>query len=322
MGQADRLYDLLDLLRSRRDGVGIRQMCDELECSVPTVKRAIAKLRSDFGAPVRYDAGCNGYVIDRDDSVQLPGLWFNISELHSLLIIHELLEQLEPGLLKTELTPMRQRVECLLKGRDMQTGDLVRRIKFVGVGVRPCCPLHFKVVARATMERRQLRLRYLSREKNRLSRRTVSPQRMLYYRGNWYLAVWCHTRKGLRILALDRIKELVPLDKPCQEIADEVLDTHLGESFGIFSGTARYQAVLRFTAERARWVAEETWHPNQQGRWLENGEYELTLPYSDARELVLEILKYGPDVEVLAPDELRQEVQRRLTATLALYRAE
>jgi len=313
------MYDLLDLLRSRRHGVSIGQVCHELECSIPTAKRAIAKLRTEFGAPVRYDARLNGYVLATDESVQIPGLWFNVSELHSLLIIHELLDQLEPGLLKVELTPMRQRVERLLAGRDMETGDLVRRIRFIGVGVRPCCPLHFKVVARATMERRRIKLRYLSRDSNRLSRRTVSPQRMLYYRGNWYLAAWCHTRKGLRILALDRIQELWPLDATCLEIADDVLDIHLGESFGIFSGEARHRAVLHFTAERARWVAEETWHPRQQSRWLDDGGYELILPYSDPRELVLEIMKYGPDVKVIAPPVLRREVQRRLAATLALY---
>ena len=43
-----------------------------------------------------------------------------------------------------------------------------------------------------------------------------------------------------------------------------------------------------FTAERARWVADERWHPQQEGRWLEDGRYELRIPYREARELVMD----------------------------------
>lgn len=80
-----------------------------------------------------------------------------------------------------------------------------------------------------------------------------------------------------------------------------------------------HTAVLRFTAERARWVASEEWHPEQQGRFLPDGRYELSLPYGDARELIMDILKYGPDVEVVAPDSLRAAVAVRLRAAHRIY---
>lgn len=54
---------------------------------------------------------------------------------------------------------------------------------------------------------------------------------------------------------------------------------------------AKYQAVLRFIPERARWVADEHWYPQQQSRMLEAGGYELRVHYSDSRELVMDILK-------------------------------
>lgn len=56
--------------------------------------------------------------------------------------------------------------------------------------------------------------------------------------------------------------------------------------------------MLRFTAERARCVADERWHPRQTGSFLDDGRYELQVPYSDLRELVMDILRHGPDVEV------------------------
>jgi hypothetical protein len=32
--------------------------------------------------------------------------------------------------------------------------------------------------------------------------------------------------------------------------------------------------------------ADEQWHPQQAGRFLEDGRYELKVPYSDPRELI------------------------------------
>jgi len=67
---------------------------------------------------------------------------------------------------------------------------------------------------------------------------------------------------------------------------------------------------------RARWVADEQWHPRQTGR----GRYELQVPYSDPCELVMDILKFGADVEVVAPVELRAAVVRQLQVALGQYR--
>jgi proteasome accessory factor C len=78
-------------------------------------------------------------------------------------------------------------------------------------------------------------------------------------------------------------------------------------------------AVLRFTKERARWVAEEVWHPQQEGKRLEDGRYELRIPYRDSRELVMDILRHGPDVVVMEPASLIEEVKRQLKEALERY---
>lgn len=78
-------------------------------------------------------------------------------------------------------------------------------------------------------------------------------------------------------------------------------------------------AKLKFSPHRARWVADEQWHPKQQGSWLEDGSYQLSIPYSNPPELLMDILKYGAEVEVLAPETLRRLVRDQLNKACQLY---
>ena len=109
------------------------------------------------------------------------------------------------------------------------------------------------------------------------------------------------------------------IDHAAQTLLDEELDAHFTIAYGIFAGQPVATAVLRFTAYRARWVADEQWHPQQISRYLEDGRYELRIPYADPHELIMDILKFGPDVEVMAPQALRTAVSERLVAAVGIY---
>ena len=76
---------------------------------------------------------------------------------------------------------------------------------------------------------------------------------------------------------------------------------------------------LRFSAERARWVADERWHPEQSGQFLTDGRYELRIPYREDKELIMDILRHGADVEVVLPGTLRDSITTRLTQALSAY---
>jgi proteasome accessory factor C len=76
-------------------------------------------------------------------------------------------------------------------------------------------------------------------------------------------------------------------------------------------------AVLRFSRERARRVADERWHPQQGGQFLADGRYELRIPYRNHRELVMDILRHGPEIKVVAPDPLRAAVVGQLKDALS-----
>lgn len=137
----------------------------------------------------------------------------------------------------------------------------------------------------------------------------VSPQRLVHYRDNWYLDGWCHLRNGLRSFAVDSIEAAVLLDKPARDVTEKTLDAWVDAGYGIFSGERVAWARLRFSPSRARWVATEAWHPQQRSSVDGEGRYLLELPYADDRELILDILRHGGEVEVLAPPELRRKLR-------------
>ena len=173
--------------------------------------------------------------------------------------------------------------------------------------------------AGAVLERKQLRFRYRARTTNSDSRRTVSPQRLTHYRDNWYLDGWDHDREALRSFAVDRILEPHALDTAATDVGEADLNELLSSSYGIFAGTPKAWATIRFSAHAARWVADEHWHSQQKGEWLPDGRYELQVPYSNSRELLMDVLKYGPDAEIVAPLPLREEMKILLQLALTGY---
>jgi len=131
--------------------------------------------------------------------------------------------------------------------------------------------------------------------------------------------VWDHDREALRSFAVDRIAEAQALDAPARDVPEAELDQTLASSYGIFAGQPKAWATIRFSAHAARWVADEHWHSQQKGEWLGDGRYELQLPYSNSRELLMDVLKYGPDAEVIAPLSLREEMKILLQLAQGTY---
>lgn len=318
MNRAERIYRLHAALRSTRPR-SMAQLIETVGASRATVVRDITYLRDFMRAPIRYDRAANGYRYDpTTPAFELPGMWFNESELFALLATGQLLESVQPGLLGPYIGPLKTRVRRLLEQSGHEAGTVTSRVLLQPFASRPVDDALFGTVSAAVLDGHPLDIEYRGRESETASARRIHPYRLLRYRDNWYLAAWCERAGALRTFSLDRIRCTTPASGPLRTVDQRTLDRHLGASFGIFSGEARAWAVLRFNTERARWVADELWHPDQIGHW-EGGTYELQVPYSDPRELLLDILKYGPEVEVLAPKELRGLVAERLRAAAARY---
>lgn len=320
MDRFDRIYALHRLLSAASLPVPRRRIEEQLEYSRATAKRIIEAMRLFLDAPIEYDTARNGYYYAPSErKYDLPGLWFNADELLALLTAQQLLHDLQPGLLDEHLGPLRRRIERILQAEHLGYGEAGHRVRILGMAKRKTDTIRFATVATALLRRKQLRIAYYGRAQPETTERHLSPQRIVHYRDNWYLDAWCHLRRALRSFSLDRIRAARVEKADAEEIPDAELDVHFAGSYGIFAGPPMHTAVLRFTAERARWVASEEWHPEQHGEFLPDGRYQLSLPYADPRELIMDILKYGPDVEVVAPESLRTAVAGRLVEACGIY---
>ena len=268
-------------------------------------------------APIEWDREAGGYRFVKPDSAapvyKLPGLWFSPRERMSSPRRRgsSLLESLEPTLLGAHLAPLKSRLEALLS-----TGE---RSALVPMGARKHEPKHFELIASAVLNRQRLRLTYWNRTKDVVTERVVSPQRLIHYRENWYLDAWCHLRNDLRSFALDAMRGVEMVAGKVKEVPDKELDEVLASGYGIFSGKKVQWVTLRFTPERARYVAMEEWHPKQRMKYEKNGSYILEVPFSSENELLMDVLRFGADVEVIAPASLRTAVRARAEAIVSTY---
>ncbi|MDP1528084.1 MAG: YafY family protein [Rhodoferax sp.] len=314
MDRTERFYKISELLRANKV-VSFATLLATLGVSRSTLKRDLNYLCERLHNPIAHSRELGGYRLAAPDPAnkhphELPGLWFSPTEIHALLTMQQLLAGLDAGgVLTTHIAPLMERLNALLGPEgNAEVIELRQRVRIIRLAQRSVRPRHFEQVATALAQRMRLHIAYTARGNGSATERDISPLRLVHYRDNWYLDAWCHHRQGLRNFALDAITRLEPLNQAAHEVSAAQLSTTFGPGYGIFSGGAVRWARLRFSAERARWVAQEQWHPEQIGKQESDGSYLLRLPYTDHRELIMDILKHGAHCEVLGPPSLRRVV--------------
>jgi proteasome accessory factor C len=380
MDRFDRIYRLHGLLTNRRIPIPLTEIMDKLECSKATATRCIEELRIYLNAPLDYDRKRGGYFYNQrnaESPYELPGLWFSAEELNGLLICHQILQNISPGLLSQQITRLQQRIDNLFKIQHHSPADISQKIKLLSIGRRLKDDAQFKKTATALFNGKQINIHYNGRSEDALPNagtdfsfypptsgkdsfcpflpeekghfclplplgegrgegvqkssnpdprqhtqkdRNISPHQLIYYRDNWYIAAYCHYRKQLRVFAIDNISSAKILEQTVERIDPKELEEFFTSSYGIFSGIAQHLSVLEFSKSRAKWVADESWHPKQQDQWLDNGNYQLSIPFNDSRELIMDILKHGAEVEVKAPEFLRVAVIKQIAAMQKIYK--
>lgn len=322
MNRTERFYKIDQMLHERRV-VPIEVFLEELDVSRATFKRDIEYMRDRLHAPIVWDRDAGGYHFENvkttGPAYELPGLWFSAGELYALLAAHKLLGDIEPGILASHVAPLQARLAALLEASGHSATEVTQRVRLLSMAKRTVESRFFTDITIALLERKRIEIDAWNRGRNETNTRTISPQRLVHYRDNWYLDAWCHLRNDLRSFSVDAIQRVKVLREKARNVALAKLDAHFTSAYGIFGGQATAWAILRFSPERARWVQSERWHSEQQAEVLPDGSYRLRVPYADARELLMDILRHGRHVEVEGPESLRRLVADEVSALTGMY---
>jgi proteasome accessory factor C len=194
----------------------------------------------------------------------------------------------------------RKRLEQVLAG----TPDHESDYRFASAG-QTGDPEHFRSLQQASRARRRVRLTYRKSGADEASSRMLCPYGIVFASGMGYIVADCGG-EGLRFFRLDRVEGVEVLDERYERPKDFSLEAVLREGRAFQAAEARTLRV-RYTPRVARWIAE------REGKTLEaDGSLTVEHPLADMDWAVRHVLQYGPDVEVLEPAAVREEIVRRL----------
>lgn len=310
---ATQLSRILHLIPRLADGEAhdLAAVAGEVGADRKVVLRDIQSISERFEAPGGFVEGLQIYL-DADGKVSILPNHF----LRPMRLTRGELCALELGLamLRAE-RPAEER--AALEGARKRLREVISRLPDTDVGDHRVAEL----AAAGSLERlRELREAHRTGHKVRLtyrkggeetaSHRVICPYAIVFTSGMWYAVAHCESSDGVRFFRLDRVDGVELLDarytRPKAFSVDDVMPD--GKAFRTEgAGTLR----LRYSPAIARWIAE------REGKALaDDGSLVLDHPLADIDWAVRHVLQYGPDVTVLEPAEVRDEIVRRLAAVL------
>ena len=319
MDKFNRIWQLHKELSSRRFPIKIVDLAEQLECSEKTVSRTLKQMQLELNAPLEYVPEARGwrYSTDQQDQFELPGLWLNESELVSLILLLSILETFGNGLLNQDMRRTDAYITKLLQDRGLNRDAMAAKLKVLPIAQKFLPSKTLYTISEALFKGYQVAIDYIDFNQCETAR-TVSPQTLVYYRDNWYLDAWCHLRGDLRTFSIARMTRVAITDAVADIIDPESLAAYFSESYGIFSGKPTQIAKLKFAPAIAREISMQCWHEKQNAYW-DAEHYLLEIPYGKSEELIMDIMRYLPHVEVLEPSDLKEAVKARIQSAYEIF---
>jgi predicted DNA-binding transcriptional regulator YafY len=297
-----------------------RTLSEHFEISPRTAQRCIDFLRDRMQAPLEYDPAQKGYFYSQP-SFQLPFTQVHQNEILALLVAKNLLSQSAGGFISRAIDRFGRRLLTQTEDIGLTAERLDQAFSAQWTAFSPTPAETFRKVVDALLKNRLLTFDYCSPQQPKLStRRQVEPHHLQHYMGSWVLLGRCRERQDWRKFFLSRISSLKVEKELFSSLPPDVWQKQLEGGFGIFQGGELVSVKLCFSAARAPWISEQHWHPHQIFEDFPDGSLTLSFPVADFREIKMKILQFGADVEVLGPQELRDEVAREIRVMGEIYK--
>lgn len=298
-----------------------RKLAEHSEISPKQAQRDIEFMRDRLGAPFLFNHQHKGYEYTQS-GYQLPPIWLNEEEVLAFCVAARLAAAVPDKRLKNFLHEFLEKFMTFRSASPLPNiNEMEEKISVKNIGYYKVEEAIFHQMVGALFENRAIRITYRTPYTGETSERLIQPLHLLCYMGNWHLIAFCTLREELRNFTLSRIEKIeqgtAKIDLP--ESLPSV-KKYIRQAFGVITGPFSAEVALRFRPALAARVSEQIWHDSQQMSMDDDGSLELTFPVAGFEEVVREILKYGADVEVVAPEDLREMVREEIQRMTKIYR--
>src|SRR5271157_4876815 len=310
---------LIDSAVRRREWPNARTLARELEVTRRTIQRDLAFMRRRQ-APLKFDSVRNGWHYT-DPAYRFPYFEATEGELVALLISAQVMDQYRGTPFEQDLRKALAKISRSLPDSIEVPLDELASCLSVLPRVRTTYdPEIFRVLVRAVSHSRQLSMVYWTASRNETQRRTIDPYDLvLAPDDDWCLIGHCHLRNAIRLFKVQRVRSVVETDVCFSRPPGFRARDYMAETFGTIRGDGDYHVVLRFTQAFAGIIREKEWHPGQVLEPQPDGTLILRLHINDLRLIKRWVMYWGPDCEVLEPEELIAMVVSDLQAVGRIY---
>jgi predicted DNA-binding transcriptional regulator YafY len=168
-------------------------------------------------------------------------------------------------------------------------------------------------IERAIAERKALRCRYRRPRTGEITDRVIEPGELYIDPGleAMYCIAWCRRRAAVRVFAVHRFLDIEPTGEPAPPRPETRSRVALRKAFRVWRSDTAERVRLHFRPEVASEIAERRWHSTQELEPTVEGGLLLTMEVADPAELERWLLGFGPDVLVLEPRWLAEQIRER-----------
>jgi len=209
MQRAERLFQLLTLLRNRRTVMTAKQMSAHLDVSERTIYRDIQSL-SLSGVPVEGEAGV-GYRLSHH--YQLPPLMFDRHEVEALLLGARMVSGWGDTDMAANAKQAIQKILAVLPDHLRHSDETLPLLVPHMEEVQKFYTAHSQPIREAIRLKHRVSINYTNVDAQE-SRRTIEPLGLIFWGKVWTLVAWCHLRNDYRTFRLDRINQLILENEP------------------------------------------------------------------------------------------------------------
>ncbi len=301
----------------------VPKLAKSLEVSKRTVERDLERMKDLLGAPVCFCWKRKGYYYT-DNSFSLPPVNLSEEETVALFLGQKLLAQYRGTPYEKTVKAAFGKILMLLP--DYISSDLEgaeRAVSFAVEHLRgdeDAVLQRYNLLLNAIRDCRVISADYYSASRDERMKREINPYHLRFHEGAWYMIGYCHYRNDIRMFAVDRIESLQVTDLKFAPDPGFSIDRYLGDSMKIERGVEPKEIIIRFDAKQARYIRERLWHHSQKTEELADGSLILRLQVSGLGEVKRLVLGFGSAAEVLAPPELRAEIERETKKMADKYR--